>query len=222
MRRLRLDVLLPVVMAVSVGGMGVACVAVFEEHGGRGDLTVLYDFEGLGCNGAGVASVDFTLEGDEGADASASATCEPGTYTFVDLEADDYLVYLDAYDSGNGLLYTGSFRAAVRSDTGRSVSVSLTPATGQLTLYWTFVGSAACLDVVDVHVELRNPFDEVVDYAYYPCDQAGVTYGDVVSGAWRVWIDGLSAGDAVLYSASNVPFYVDAGEDNAYDIDLTF
>jgi len=222
MHQSRSGVLLPVVVSVLGGAIAAACVVVHDDPRARGDLTLIYDFQGLGCGAAGVDSVDFELAGDGGGAASASAGCEPGYFTFVDLPEDNYRVIIDAYDAGDGLLYSGTFRAVVRGNSGIDVIVSLEPASGDLTFYWTFAGSAACLDVVDVHVLLHDPFGAIYDDAFYPCEQAGVTYANVMAGAWHVWLDGLNFADAVLYRADNASLYVDAGVDNAYDIDLGF
>ena len=212
----------PVAMGVLVGAIGAACVVVGDEPRLRGDLTVAYDFQGLHCAEAGVDSITLELQGDRGDTASADAACEPSYFTFVDLLEDDYDVVAHGYDSSYGLLYRGAFRATVYGNSGSEVRVSLPLASGGLSLYWTFEGSAACLDVVDVHVLLRDPFGALYDDSDYPCDQAGVAYGDVMSGSWDVWLDGLDYANGVLYHADNVSVYVDADVDNVYDIDLSY
>ena len=209
------------VASLVVGAVGVACVVVSDGPRPRGDLTVGYDFEALGCSDAGVHSVDLNVEGDSGDTASVSVTCDPRYYTFVDLSEDGYNVTVDAYDSGNGLLYGGTFRATVYADAGNEVDVSLPAALGRLTIDWTFEGSTACLDVVNVRVLLRDPFDTVYDDAVYSCGSGGVAYGDVITGNWRVWLHGLSSAGATIYQANNVSAYVDAGADNTFNVDLT-
>ncbi len=209
-------------LGVLAGSLGLACVAVVEDTVGLGDLTLTYDFDGLGCAAAGVASVDFALTGDRGGLDGVSVDCEPAYYTFLDLPADGYRVNIEAYDPAEGLLYSASFRTTVPRNSAGNINVSLRPAVGALTLYWTFAGSTDCLSVDEVYVELRDPFDVLFDSTYYRCDQAGVSYGDVITGEWRVSLDALSSSNILLYRATDVPFYVDAGEDNAYDIDLGF
>ncbi len=222
MRRSKRELLSAVMVGMGVGSLCAACVVSEDDGSAYGDLTFLYDFQGLDCQEAGVDSVDFYLDGDRGGTASASTECAPRYFTFVDLLEDDYWATIDGYDSGNGLLYSGTFRVEVFGNSGHEVSVSLPPAAGGLTFYWTFAGSAACFDVVDVHVLLYDPFAAVYDDAFYPCQQGGVVYDDVMAGGWRVWLDALDSHDFVLYSAHNIPLYVDAGEANVYEIDLTF
>ncbi len=222
MCRSRAKLRCPLALGVLTGCLSLACVAVFEESGGQGDLTLTYDFDGLGCAAAGVASLDFALTGDRGGLDGVSVACEPAYYTFLDLPADSYQINIEAFDSAEGLLYSASFRTTVPRNNAGNINVSLRPAVGTLTLYWTFAGRADCLSVDDVYVELRDPFDVLHDSNYYPCGQAGVSYGEVISGEWRVSLDALSSSNVLLYRATNVPFYVGAGEDNAYDIDLGF
>ena len=219
MRWAWLRILLPVA-GLLVGTIGAACVVVSDGSRLHGDLTVGYDFEALGCADAGVDSVDLFVEGDSGDTANASVTCDPRQFTFVDLWEDDYNIPVNAYDGGNGLLYSGTFRATLLGNTENEVDVSLPAASGSLSIDWTFQGSATCSDVAHIHVLLRDPFDTVYDDAVYPCGQAGVSYGEVISGDWRVWLVGSSSSGVVLYQVSNVSTYVDANTDNVFTVDL--
>src|SRR5688572_32862956 len=75
------------------------------------------------------------------------------------------------------------------------------PDSTALTMYWTFEGSGACLDVVDVHVTLRDPYGDVYDDDFYPCGLDGLVYDDIIYGEWDVELTALDEDDFILYDA---------------------
>jgi hypothetical protein len=93
------------------------------------------------------------------------------------------------------------------------------PATGDATFTWTFVG-ADCITagVSTVGIQIFDVNGGVVSNDVVACSTGGITYNDVNAGDYSFDLVGFSSGGARLYESA-APFTVRVGA-NQYDVDL--
>ena len=216
MRAYRLAALL---VAVASG----SCICVVTSS--TSDLTILYTFDGLTCNNAGVEVIAVSVAGvdvDDGAYYEVDCTRFSEGLTISDLRTGSYDVDIEALDFRNVVIYARyGVPIEVDEDVGNRYDIDVPSLKGQLTLYWTFEGSDQCLDVVDVHVTAVDPAGLVYDDSDYACDTVGVIYDDAYAGVWSISMDGIDSANRILYTARNQAVTVRPNASNEYTIDLT-
>lgn len=210
---------LAVVLVAVAGG---SCICVVSP--GRADLTIFYTFDEMRCDDAGVDRIRVSLNGidvDDGSVQEADCSTFSDGITVHALRPGRYDVDVEGIDFTGEVIYASyGLTMRVVDTASNEYDIDVPYLTGQLTLYWTFQGDPACLEVQEVRVTAVDPAGFVWDDSRYPCDFAGIIYDDVPAGVWSVTLDGIDATDRVVYSATDAAVTVFAGRTNEYTVDL--
>lgn len=190
----------------------------------RADLTLVYTFDGLLCDSAGVRNIELEVVGLElGEGVEDIFPCSSIINGIVlNLAPDLYEVSIFGYALEGALLYATESPLEVRlsADDDQRVSVDVPSTSGDLTLFWEFDGLTTCGFVDDVRVRLIDPFDVVYDDARYDCRSQGVFYPNLQTGEWLVQMTALGATGDVLFRSEEQVVQVLQDESLEYVIDL--
>lgn len=145
---------LGVAAAAVISVLASGCVIVGGNSGARGDITVLWSFNGQGCVFVPqVQSVRVIIPG--------AALANNGIYpcmsdnvagiTLQNFRGGLYTVTVEGLDSAGRVIYQGSAPVRVNGDVAVSINLTaLQSATGSALISWTFPNNLACAQVGDV------------------------------------------------------------------------
>ena len=175
-----------------------------------GDLTIYWTFpSGMGCNAAGVQSVQVTIPGqalDNGGNYPCNTNGAQGI-VLTNFAGGQYSVTVDALASDGTPLYTGIGYPTVNGDI--SVTIGLNQdasSSATLQLRWGFLDaqnnvlSCATAGVQNVQVTVGSYSPSVLS-----CDNngtEGTNFGPINAGSYPVELDGLDSTGNVIYSTT--------------------
>jgi hypothetical protein len=188
-----------------------------------GDLTLYYEFDGLSCDAAGVDQIEVEADGmtygDRWEDRFSCARFPDGI-SIEFLRADLYQVRIRGFSPAGVRLYDTELSLRCHGGMDRAFDVDVPFTTGDLTIFWSFDGTASCGAVDEVRVRLRDPFDRLYDDARYDCRSTGVLYEELQTGDWIVRLDGIDPYDRILFQSGSRMLTVLPDRSNEFDVEL--
>ena len=190
-----------------------------------GDLTVSWGMFGTYADctsgNANIPTIEAILEDSSGNSLDDQTyNCSDGGVTWPQLDPGTYTVVLYGFGSDGLAYYAASSQVDVVAGQANDYTVDLVDNTGQLTVKWTFGGSAACGSVATVHVKIVDANNNLLDDNSYPCTAGGEIYDTAPAGGYTVDAQGLDSSGQQLYSGTNANVTVVAGSPQTYFVDM--